>query len=165
MRVRLVGITDDNNSQFILGEESVLVLAKTSDDESVAISGWGRLGSSISMSHLMSQSSPESISTKIPTGTAVASSHPWSDSHRDFGSRALVGAVVTGSIVAAGRSSPSVGGSGIIVSLARDVDGLCSGSGCVTSVWCGWTRLLSSSTSPTSPTVNMNPFVHSAKLM
>ncbi len=157
----MVGITDDN-SQSISGEKSVFALAKTSDDEeSVAISGWGRVGSSISMSQLMSQSSPESKSTRIPTGTAIAGSHPWSDSHRGFGSGALVGAVVTGSVVTAGRSSPSAGGSGIVVSLVRDVGGLCSGSGCATSVRCGWTRLLSS----TSPTVNVDPFVHSTKLM
>ncbi len=134
----MVGITDYNNSQSISGEESDLVLAKTSnEEESVAISGWERVGSSISMSQLMSQSSPESMSTKITTGMAVAGSHPWSDSHRGFGSGALVGAVATGSVVAAGISSPSAGGSGIFVSLARDVDELYSGSGCAISVQCG----------------------------
>lgn len=132
----------DNNSQFISGEESVLGLAKTSsDEESVAISGWGRVGSSISGSQLIRQSSPKSMSTKIPTRTAVAGSHPWSDSHRGFGSGALVGAVVKGSVLVAVGSSLSAGGSGIAISMVKGVGGLCSGSGCATSVWCDWTWL------------------------
>lgn len=105
-----LGRTTDNRSQIIQGDESVSVLAKTSNDEERAHgAGWG---GSISMSQSIRQSSPESISIKIPTGT-VARSHPWSDSHWSFGSGAYVGTVIAGSVLVAGRSLPSVEGSGI----------------------------------------------------
>lgn len=103
----------------------------------------------------ISQSSPVSNSTKIPTGMAVASSHLWSDSRWGYGSGAFVGAVITGSVL-------TVGGSGVVMSVVWGVGGLCSGFGCKMSVRCGWMRLLSCSALPTRKS---DPFIHSAKLM
>lgn len=101
--------------------------------KSVDILGWGRVGDSISASQSISQSSPESILLLAPT---PGQTHTGASDPGAFG-----GTVVTGSILVVGRSSASAGGSGIVFSIVRGVDGLCSGSGYVTSVRCGWMSL------------------------
>lgn len=146
----------DKRSNFIQDEDSVSKLAKTSNDDENAYR-WSGVWWEAVLQCSISQSSPVSISTKIPSGTAVAGSHlvSWSDSHWSFGSGVLMGAVVKGSVLAARKSSPSAGDSGVVISVV-------TGSGCVTFVGGGWMRLLESSA---SPTVNKDPFVHSEKLM
>lgn len=117
-RGRLDGIID-NNSKFIKVEDSASDLDKTSnDDDSLNNSGWGRVGGSNTVFQSINESTPVSVSTNIPSGTAVAHI-PWSDSQWGFGSGAYVGAVITGSVSTVGRSSPPTGASGIVVSVVR----------------------------------------------
>lgn len=88
-----MGRTTDNNSQFLQGENSVSVLAKTNDDkERVLRSGW----KAVLQCHSQKASPPlYQCQPEFPQGRLLPA-HPWSDLRWGFCSFVLVGTVVTG---------------------------------------------------------------------
>lgn len=123
-----LGGTTDIRLQCIQDEDLDSRLAKTGDDEENAHTSGGVGWEAVLQCPSLFARPPQCLSTKIPSDTSFVGSN-LGKTHWGFGSRAFVGIVITDSVLEAGGSSPSAGGSAVVVPVVKVSMGCALGLG------------------------------------